>query len=269
MTQAMDPLDAYGREAPNPQQTMDIFKGLWESSLPPDIGVTAGGIPLFDDPRLREVFARVDPAGARVLELGPLEGGHSCMLQRAGAASVVSVEACVAAYLKCLVVKELLGLDRVRFLFGDFMAFLAESDETFDLVLASGVLYHQRDPIECIRRLALRSDCVYFWTHFYDDVMPETNIVRQEYFRRTRAPAVDGFSCDLFRLDYDAYVPGIKYRGSLDDHAHWLRKADLLACLDYFGLGAIEILAEQTVHTYAPNVTLLARRRPERIRSKR
>ena len=38
--------------------------------------------------------------GRRVLELGPLEGGHSYMLQRAGAARVLAIEANTRAFLK-------------------------------------------------------------------------------------------------------------------------------------------------------------------------
>ena len=57
-----------------------------------------------------------------ILELGPLEGGHSYMLDRAGAAQVVAIEGNARAYLKCLIVKELLGLPRVQFLCGDSVA---------------------------------------------------------------------------------------------------------------------------------------------------
>jgi SAM-dependent methyltransferase len=261
--QASDPLDTYAAGAPDPQQTIDIFKGGWSSRFPAETGLSAGSADLFADPRLRALLDRIDLTGARVLELGPLEGAHSHMLQAAGAASVLAIDALVYSYLKCLIVKDLLRLDRVTFQFGDFMPFLGDGDEVFDLIVASGVLYHQRDPIEFIRRLALRGDRVFVWTHYYDEGMRDGAIPRAA-FRKTRSQEVDGFSCDLFRLDYDAYLKDGKYRGGVDDHTHWMAKADLLACLAHFGLGDVEILEEQTDHPYGPNVTLVARRSPAR-----
>lgn len=258
-----DPLDVYARAAPNPQQTIDIFKGGWSSRFPEGTGIAAGGAALFEDPRLRAALERVTIRGARVLELGPLEGAHSYMLQAAGAEMVVAVEACVFSYLKCLIVKDLLSLDRVRVFFGDFMPYLQEGTGTFDFIVASGVLYHQRDPIECLRRLALRADCVYLWTHYYDAAVSAAAIPDTS-FRRISPAAVDGFACDLYRLEYDAYLPGMRYRGGVADHSHWMRRDDLLECLAHFGLGAVEVLGEQTEHPYGPNITLLARRSPAR-----
>jgi SAM-dependent methyltransferase len=80
-----------------------------------------------------------------VLELGPLEGGHSFMFERLGAREVIAIEANPRAYLKCLIIKELLDLRRVRFLCGDFLEYLRADGTDFDLVFASGVLYHMRN----------------------------------------------------------------------------------------------------------------------------
>ena len=78
--------------------------------------------------------------GRTVLELGPLEAGHSYLLERLGAAEIVGIEANTRAYLRCLVVKEILGLGRARFLCGEFVSYLRTSDRRFDLAVASGVL---------------------------------------------------------------------------------------------------------------------------------
>ena len=64
-------------------------------------------------------------AGFACLELGPLEAGHSYILDRAGALEVLAIEANRRAFLKCLVVKEMIGLPSVRFVLGDFNEFLA------------------------------------------------------------------------------------------------------------------------------------------------
>src|SRR5690349_16731792 len=109
------------KTAPHPQHALDIFEGEWLSALPsPLTPCRAGKLPLFGDPRIQwavEQWGGVQ--GKRVIELGPLEGGHSWMLEQMGAAEVIAVEANTRAYLKCLTLKELTGMTRVRFLCGD------------------------------------------------------------------------------------------------------------------------------------------------------
>src|ERR1035441_9983556 len=84
--------------APSFQQTLDIFKGKWASRMPSDKGGEAGETPLFEDPRVDwavESLAKlgVDLKSSNVLEIGPLEGGHTYRLIRSGAKSVTAIEA--------------------------------------------------------------------------------------------------------------------------------------------------------------------------------
>ena len=119
-------LDQYVTTTPSPQNAVDIFAGEWSSKLPePFAEVRAGSALLFADARLEWGLTQLGGVtGKTVLELGPLEGGHTYMLEQGGAASVVAIEANTRAYLKCLITKELLGLKRARFLCGNFVAFL-------------------------------------------------------------------------------------------------------------------------------------------------
>jgi len=134
-------IPAYVMAAPKPQDVIDLFRGEWVCALPPTARVTAGTYPAFKDPRITWGIAQLGGAGGRtVLELGPLEAGHSYLLERLGAAEIVGIEANTRAYLRCLVVKEILGLGRARFLCGEFVSYLRTSDRRFDLAVASGVL---------------------------------------------------------------------------------------------------------------------------------
>ena len=123
-------MSAYAKAKPSLQQTVDLFGGDWVSAFPASAGaVNAGKMPLFEDPRMdwAEQHFRalgVELKGASVLELGPLEGGHTYMLSKRGARSVTAIEANREAYLRCLVAKELLGVERVNFLYGDAIDFL-------------------------------------------------------------------------------------------------------------------------------------------------
>ncbi len=79
-------LDAYVHAAPSGQAALQIFDGEWSSKLPPPYDKVSGSSELFQDARIEwmlEVLGGVK--GLRVLELGPLEAGHTCMLERAGA----------------------------------------------------------------------------------------------------------------------------------------------------------------------------------------
>ena len=122
----------FAQHAPSAQRTVDLFAEGWASHLPIP-GVHSGQHALFEDPTVRWLLRECEGVlGKRVLELGPLEGAHSRMLQDAGAREVVGVESNARAYLKCLVAKELLSSDRCKFLFGDFREFLRTSGERFD-----------------------------------------------------------------------------------------------------------------------------------------
>src|SRR5215212_97505 len=164
-------LDAYVHSAPSAQNAIDIFKGEWASRFPAALGtpVEAGGIPLFEDGRIIWAINELGGIqGNRILELGPLEGGHSYMLELYGAASVISIEANTRAYLKCLIAKELLDMKRVKYLCGDFIEYLKTSAEQFDMIMGSGVLYHMRNPVELLSLLAGHTNRLFLWTHYFD-----------------------------------------------------------------------------------------------------
>src|SRR5687767_8820563 len=118
-----DSHEYYSVVAPSNQAMLDIFKGEWSSRMPAETGLVTspGQAGLFEDPRIAwagQMFQGFE--GKSVLELGPLEGGHSYMMQQAGASKVIAVEANNRAFLKCLIVKQILNLTNVQFLFGDF-----------------------------------------------------------------------------------------------------------------------------------------------------
>ena len=137
--------DMYEVQAPAPENLVALFEGQWVSALP---GLPSGDVPLFSDDRIQwAIDLAGGVTGKRVLELGPLEGGHSHMLEQAGAAHIDAIEANTLCYLKCLLVQQLFGLARTRFELGNFVPWLLSSDETYDVVVAAGVLYHLSDPV--------------------------------------------------------------------------------------------------------------------------
>jgi hypothetical protein len=128
----------------------------------------AGSTPLYADGWLHWGLSRLGGVqGQRVLEMGPLEGAHSWLLISQGAASVTAIEANRRAHLKCLVMKEILGTERVRALLGDCSGYEAPNPR-YDLAVASGILYHMTDPVTLLARLARAADRLYLFTSYYD-----------------------------------------------------------------------------------------------------
>ncbi|MEO7370433.1 MAG: methyltransferase domain-containing protein [Ilumatobacteraceae bacterium] len=165
--------ERYVREPPSAQLAVDLFKGEWTTFLSQHLSVQAGNVPLMIDPRIDWVIQQAGGVDRRdVLELGPLEAAHTYMLEQAGA-SVTAIESNTHAYLRCLIVKELLNLRNSSFLLGDFVPYMESTDRFFDLVVASGVLYHSPDPVRMLTALARVTDRVAIWTHYYDPPLME------------------------------------------------------------------------------------------------
>ena len=167
----MDILDQYVMKPPSAQNVVDLFDGEWSSKLPETFGLATrpGFAHLFEDGRVAWAEQQLGSfADNSVLELGPLECGHTYMLHQRGARSITAIEANSRAFLKCLCVKQLLGLDRANLLLGDFVAFLRENTARFDVLFASGVLYHMQQPMEVLDLMTRASDRLFIWTHYYD-----------------------------------------------------------------------------------------------------
>ncbi len=201
------------RTAPDPQHALDIFKGEWLSALPSPLSpCRAGTLPLFGDPRIQWAVERWGGVqGQKVIELGPLEGGHSWMLEQMGAAEVIAIEASTRAWLKCLTLKELTGMTRVRFLCGDSVAYLRENPARADAIVASGILYHMSNPVELIAEIAAHTDRMFLWTCYYDEAMISARPmhrgeVRSAPIRHARGIRPHGPSVSLPR---DPLPPGI------------------------------------------------------------
>jgi hypothetical protein len=250
-------LDSYVKSAPSPQNAVDVFAGEWSSKLPVD-GVEAGPLSLFDDDRMHWAMARFGGlSGRSVLELGPLEGGHTYLLDRAGA-RVLAVEAQTRAYLRCLIAKELLGMSRARFVLGDFNAYLSETTETYDACFACGVLYHVRDPLETLVMISKVTSWLFLWTHYYDPgIVNASDLLRPRFGEHEQADHT-GFPHTLYRFNYDSALQLKGYCGGNAEYANWLSRDDLLDALVHLGWHVDDIGFDTPDHPHGPALALIA-----------
>ncbi len=251
--------DHFVTSAPSPRHMVSLFEGGWASELPIP-GVKSGASSLFDDDRIHWFLKSISGVrNARVLELGPLEGGHSCMLEQAGARQVVAVESNGRAWLKCLAVKETLGLSKVHFLLGDFVRYLEETQEVFDFSIACGVLYHLRDPHQLfpLLRRACRGP-VMVWTMIWSDRIRVDHCELHRNFSSTRQIALpSGKTIVLHRHEYKRSILSAGFWGGNAAYSEWLSREDLIAAAESAGYWIEEVAFDEPLHPNGPALALL------------
>lgn len=251
----------FGR-APSSQNAFDLFKGEWSTRLPDWSGFVAGTGPArhCEDPRIIWAAEKLGGfLGKNVLELGPLEGGHSMMLEKMGAAQVLSLEASARAYLKCLILKEAFGLTKVRFLLGDFVPYLTSSDQTFDTIVACGVLYHLTDPLRAIQLIAEHGKEVVVWTHYFDPVRFPEATRASSGFEPPASAQHAGFDYTRHLRRYGQALDWKGFCGGGAPAACWLEKKHLLGAFEFFGLEIVDVREEENPN--GPALLLVAKKR--------
>lgn len=257
----------YESRTPSPQTIADIFRGSWKSRLPGDI--ETGAVSMFEDRRIQWFNSTLD-GGLRdksVLELGPFEGYQSYHLYRHGVRKIVSVEANSFNFLKCLCVKELYGLRNVDYLFGDALSFLRECTEDFDVVWASGILYHMQEPVDFLSLACDRCHDLYLWTHYFSPGVLQLNNGQEKHFvpKADRKVKFGTTSITLHARSYNIrnYHENIPayWEGGLDDLTFWLERDTIIELLHAKGFKNIVVHADADINGL-PLISLAASRRP-------
>jgi hypothetical protein len=250
----------YSDHVPSPQASVDIFKGEWSTRYPAFVGVETGGSAgLCEDERITWALTQLAEHGhsitaAATLEVGPLEAGHTYMLEQAGAAHVTSVESNRRSYLKCLLVKELLGLDRSHFLYGDILAHLKATAEIYDIGIACGVLYHMTNPVEFIELVTKCCRSVYLWTVYYDPAFCIANPAKAQKFTAARTSQHAGYPHTLHRHEYREALEWPGFCGGPRAHCEWMERDQILGALTYFGFSRQTVRNECNPHGHALSV---------------
>jgi hypothetical protein len=254
-------LDAYCMQPPGPQQVLDIFRGEWSSAMPAESGLQTqpGRAPLFEDDRVTWAVTQAGGvSGKRILEIGPLEGGHTYMLERAGAAEVVAVEANTRSYLKCLCVKEVFQLRAVRFLLGDCVSFMERDPGGWDMVFASGILYHMKDPIGFLALLPKMAPKLLLWTHYFDESIVRATPALAHKFGPIEKSSRNGFAFEFVEQSYKEALQWSGFCGGSAATSLWLTRDTILGFLRHLGYSRIEVSFETPDHPNGPAFAVYA-----------
>jgi len=259
--------DIYCHRLPSAQTMADIFKGEWYSSLPARYGVKAGEINHFDfevDPRVQWTNDNLEHGlkGLSVLELGPYEAYNTWQLEQLGAGDITAIENNKISFLKCLVVKEITGL-KASFLHGDFISYLehcTKIHKTFDILWASGVLYHQSQPLKLLDLISKVTGKVFIHTHYYDEKMIAANPDLKSYFIPNKNETRDfmGKKLELFYKSYKGSNRAAMFSGGSLEYSYWLKKDDIFSLLKGLGFGKITVEVDTPGHDNGPGICFLA-----------
>lgn len=261
--QHVQPVDEYLRSAPSPQSVVDLFKDQWLSASPLEgLDMKPGVAGLFSDSRLQWAIDQFgDIRGKRILEIGPLEGGHSYMLHKAGA-EVIAIEANPIAFLKCLCMKEIMRMDTLRFLLGDAVRYLQTTETRFDIIVASGVLYHMTDPLGLLQAIAAKTDAMFLWTHYYDKTLLELAGAGHLFAKSMQPLRADGSAGAKYRAVRREYpettLASKKFAGGHSRYANWMPRRDILTFLSDSGFANVSIGLEEPSHPNGPALALCA-----------
>jgi SAM-dependent methyltransferase len=127
-------------------------------ALAPGYETTVAGVAPVDDIRTQLVVDACGGSfeGRTVVDLGCLEGGFTLAFAQRGAACALGIEAREQSVQRCELARTLLGVDNAEFVVADIKDELARHDP-FDVVFATGILYHVADPAGFLR--TMRSAC--------------------------------------------------------------------------------------------------------------
>lgn len=246
-------IDAY----PCDQNAVELFSGEWASEMPPETAHTGGYFRAYEDPRIVWGMNLIGGAANKlVIELGPMEAGHSLLMERMGAGSVLAIEANPRAYLKCLVTKEINQLQRCRFLLGDFVKYLKNTVEKFDICIASGVLYHMTDPVELLSLIAKTSNSAIIWTHYYSEEIIRKSGRNLQRISQPEFREFDGLKYSVHRQHYGISLFRRGFCGGPNKYSYWMPLDDVMRALKHFGFTTVETGFHEPMHQNGPAISI-------------
>lgn len=251
--------EPFASSLPSHQASVDLFEGSWFSKMPEGSGLVGGQAEHFTDSRVpwaAKVLGGL--ASKSILELGPFEAYNTSQFESMGAASVVAIEGSSANFLKCLIIKNIMGL-KTTFLYGDFTKYLETTKNRFDICWASGVLYHLTRPIEFLEGISSVSDTLFLWTQYYDTGImmthPDAPIFHEE---TNKTVEYHGRQLILHGREYHERDGTGLFSGGPEAMSYWMELEDILHVLRCHGFNRIEMGVNNLHHPPGPACFFLA-----------
>lgn len=211
-----------------------------------------------DDTRLKYLALYVDVRGCRVLELGPLGGLWTFILDKMGAKEIVAVEARPENLVNCEEAKQVYGLGSATFVQQDIER-LCQGEEApkfeggFDLVFAAGILYHLADPAAALAWCRRQAPALFLATQYFEPAAP--GLYPKGMFERVDYKTSAGSFEALAYREPEGPWSGTTPRSI------WLQENDLLTLVGAAGYTEVH-LAGRDLHFGMPSLVVCAWDRP-------
>ena len=254
----------YNLLKPEDINSFNLFKGSWSTIFldKNNRNITDGYFDATRDNRINWLLEKFNVENKKVLELGPLEAGHTIMLENNGA-DVTSIESNIGAFLRCLIVKNQYNLN-TKFILGDFTKMVFDENQ-FDLVVASGVLYHMVDAIQLLEQIASYSKSLFLWTHYFEPDLKLWNPNLKNKLRQgkwnykdPKVQEYNGLSVRIIKQHYEEALGWDGFCGGPEEYSYWIIKEDLLNLLKKLGFNKIEIAFDTPRHVNGPSFCVFA-----------
>jgi hypothetical protein len=125
--------------------------------------------------------------------------------------------------------------------------------------IASGVLYHLKNPVELIALLAQKCQALFLWTQYYDAQICRTFPFKSK-FLAPYTSEVQGFKHTLYPFKYGASRFWSTFIGGPARTSCWLSRQEILDGLHYFGFHQIQIHFDDLNSTHGPCFSLVAKK---------
>ncbi len=257
-------LAKYDVNEPKDVNAFNLFSDSWSTSYEDENGnkLTKGNFSGVNDARLKWLVSNIDVKNRKILELGPLEAAHSLFLEKLGA-DILSIEANIGAFLRCLTVKNQYSLT-TKFLLGDFNKLKIKEDQ-FDLVLASGVLYHMSEPVSFLEKFSQCSDTLFLWTHYFESDLSLWNPALKKQlengkwnYKNPDFVRYNGIDVKIIKQKYGDALGWSGFCGGPEEYSYWIDKDDLLNLLRELGYTKIDLAFDEPSHQNGPSFCVLA-----------
>jgi hypothetical protein len=245
--------------SPINKNAFDLFSRTWSTKFD---DMTKGSFDGTRDNRIDWLLQQVDVASFNILELGPLEAAHTVMLEKSiKGGGIVAIESNIGAFLRCLIVKNYLNL-QAKFILGDFEK-MDFSTQNYDLIMASGILYHLKQPVDFIYKISPATKRLFIWTHYFEPDLSLWNTSLQPLLREGKwdykniiSKNIGRHQYRLVKQSYGAAIGWSGFCGGTDTFSHWIYKQDLLNLLEWNGFGKIEVAFDTVDHPNGPSFCL-------------
>jgi len=137
------------------------------------------------------------------------------------------------------------------------------STQNYDLIMASGILYHLKQPVDFIYKISPATKRLFIWTHCFEPDLSLWNTSLQTLLREGKwdyknitTKNIGGHQYRLVKQSYGVAIDWNGFCGGTDTFSHWIYKQDLLNLLKWNGFGKIEVAFDAVDHPNGPSFCL-------------